>query len=109
MEALATASPQLAFENLNPLRTAVRSITLFSSITLVCLLGYVSFRVFHARQWLPPGWRVVWDMQIRTGRQATVVAMLFLSLAVVVMAYGVLIVSLPGPVPEEVEVPIQEV
>ena len=49
-------------------------------------------------------------MPIRTGRQATVVAVLFLSLAVVVIAYGVLIVSLPGPVPtEEEDVPMREV
>ena len=101
MEALATASPQFAFEKLNPIRTAARGVTLFSATALACLLGYASLRVFRTGQWPPPGWRVIYNMSIRTGRQATVVAVFFLSLAVLALAYGVLIVSLPGPVPEE--------
>lgn len=97
---LATASPQLAFENLNPIRTAARDITLFSAMVVSGLLVYVAFRVFHAGQWPPSGWRVIYNMSIRTGRQATVVAIFFLSLAVLIIAYDVLIVSLPGPGPE---------
>ena len=110
MEALATASPQLAFEKLNPIRTAVRGVTLFSATTLAVLLGYVSFSVYRAGQWPPPGWRVVWDMPIRTGRQATVVAVFMLLLALAALVYGAVIVSLSGPEPEgQLEVPMREV
>jgi hypothetical protein len=110
VEALATASPQLAFEKLNPIRTATLGVVLCSSTALAGLLAYVSWRVFRAGQWPPPGWRVVYNMSIRTGRQASMVAMFFLLLAVAVIAYGVLLVSLPGPVPEEQrEVPMKSV
>jgi hypothetical protein len=74
VEALATASPQLAFEKLNLIQTAAQGVTLFSATALACLLGYVSLRVFCAGQWPPPGWRVVYNMSIRTGRQASMVA-----------------------------------
>src|SRR5215204_1695792 len=67
LEALATASPQLAFEKLNPVRNAARGLTLFSAMALACLLGYASFSVYPAGQWPPSGWRVIWDMPIRTG------------------------------------------
>ena len=110
MGALATASPQLAFEKLQPVGTAALMITLFSATALACLLGYVSFSVYRARQWLPPGWRVIWETPIRTGRQATVVAVFILFLAVVALVYGAGIVSLSEPVPEEqIEVPMEEV
>jgi hypothetical protein len=100
----------LAFEQLNPIRTAARGVTLFSATVLVGLLAHVSLRVFRAGQWPPPGWRVVYNMSIRTGRQASMVAMFFLLLAVAVIAYGVLLVSLPGPMPEEQrEVPMKSV
>jgi hypothetical protein len=103
LEALATASPQLAFEKLHPVRKAVCSVTLFSATALACLLGYVSFRVYRAGQWPPPGFHVVWDMPIRPGRQASMVALFFLVLALV---YGAVIVILSRPVPEgEIEVP----
>ena len=81
VEALATASPQLAFEQLNSIRTAARGVTLFSATALACLLGYISFSVYRTGQWPPPGWRVVYNMSIRTGRQATVVAVFMLVLA----------------------------
>ena len=110
MDALATASPQLAFEKLYPIGTAALLVTLFSATALVYLLGYVSFSVYRAGQGPPPGWRVIWETPIRTGRQASQVALLFLVLAVAVMAYGVLIMSLPEPEPEEqIEVPREEV
>jgi hypothetical protein len=110
MEALATVSPQLAFEKLNPVRNAARGGTLFSATALACLLGYVSFSVYRAGQWPPPGWRVVYNISIRTGRQATVVAMFMLFLAVAALVYGAAIVSLPGPAPEEqIDVPMEEV
>jgi hypothetical protein len=110
MEALATASPQLAFEQLNPIRTAARGVTLFSATALACLLGYASLRVFRTGQWPPPGFRVVGDMPIRTGRQATVVAVFMLLLALAALVYGAVIVSLSEPVPEEqIEMPMEEV
>jgi hypothetical protein len=62
LEALTTASPQLAFEKLNPVRKAVRSVALFSATALAYLLGYVSFSVYRAGPWPPPGWRVVYTM-----------------------------------------------
>jgi hypothetical protein len=43
-------------------------------------------------------------MSIRTGRQATVVAIFMLLLAVASLVYGTVIVNLSGPVPEEIEV-----
>ena len=110
MDALATASPQLAFEKLNPIRTAARGVTLFSATALACLLGYVAFSVYRAGQWPPPGWRVVYTMAIRTGRQATFIAMFMLVLALAALVYGAVIVSLSEPVPEEqIEMPMEEV
>ena len=103
LEALATASPQLAFEKLNPVRTAVRGVTLFSATALACLLGYAAFSVYRAGQWPPPGWRVVYTMSIRTGRQASIVAMFFLLLALAALVYGAVLVSLSEPEPEEVD------
>jgi hypothetical protein len=49
-------------------------------------------------------------MPLRTGRQASKVALLFLVLAVAVMAYGVLILNLPEPeLEEQREIPMEEV
>ena len=49
-------------------------------------------------------------MLIRTGRQATVVAVFMLVLALTALVYGAVIVSLPGPeLEEEIEVPRREV
>ena len=59
MEALATASPQLAFEKLHPVGTAALMVTLFSATALACLLGYAAFSVYRTGQWPPPGWRVI--------------------------------------------------
>jgi hypothetical protein len=110
MEALATASPQLAFEKLNPVGTAALMVTLFSATMLAGLLAYASLRVFRTGQWPPPRWRVVWDMPIRTGRYATVVAVFMLLLAVAALVCGAVIVSLSGPEPEgQLEVPMREV
>lgn len=110
MEALATASPQLAFEKLHPVGTAALMVTLFSATMLAGLLAYASLRVYRAGQWPPPGWRVIWETPIRTGRQASMVALFFLLLAIAVIAYGVLIVSLPRSMPEEqIEIPMEEV
>jgi hypothetical protein len=110
IEALATASPQLAFEKLNSIRAAVRTVTLVSATALACLLGYGSFSVYRTGQWPPPGWRVVYNMPIRTGRQATAVAVFMLLLALAALVYGTVIVSLSGAVPEEErEVPVREV
>lgn len=110
MEALATTSPQLAFEKLNPVRNAVWGVTLFSATALGVLLGYAAFSVYRAGQWPPPRWRVVWDTPIRTGRQATVVAVFMLLLALAALVYGAVIVSLSEPEPEEeIEVPMEEV
>ena len=110
IKALATASPQLAVEKLNPLRNAARGVTLFSATAVACLLGYVSFSVCRAGQWSPPGWRVVYNMSIRTGRQATVVAVFMLFLAVAALVYRAVIVSLSGPEPEEqIEAPMKSV
>jgi hypothetical protein len=107
LEALATASPQLAVKKLNPIRNAARGGTLFSAIALAYLLGYVSFSVYRAGQWPPPGWRVVYNMSIRTGRQASIVAIFFSFLALTALVYGAVIVSLPGPILEEqMEVPM---
>src|SRR5688500_628047 len=64
MEALATASPQLAFEQLNSIRTVAWGITLFSATALGVLLGYVAFSVYRTGQWPPPGWRVMYTMSI---------------------------------------------
>ena len=56
-----------------------------------------------------PGWRVVYNMSIRTGRQASTVALFFFLLALTALVYGAVIVSFSGPVPEEeIEVPIEE-
>ena len=109
MEALTIVSPQLAFEKLNPLRTAARNVTLFFATALACLLGYVAFSVYRAEQWPPPGWRVVWDTPIRTGRHATVAAVFMLLLALAALVYGAVLVSLWEPVPEEIEVPMESV
>ena len=110
VEVLATASPQLAFEKLNFIRTAAHGVTLVSATALASLLGYVAFRVYRAEQWPPPGWRVVWDMPIRTGRHATVVAVFMLVLALAALVYGTVIVSLSGPEPEEqIAVPMKSV
>jgi hypothetical protein len=108
MEALATASLQLAFEQLNPIRTAALVVTLFSATALAYLLGYVSFSVYRARQWPPPGWRVVYTMSIRTGRQALTVALFFLLLALAALLYGAVIVNLSEP-EEQIEVPMEQV
>lgn len=110
METLATTSPQLAFEKLNPIRNVVWGVTLFSATALACLLGYASFSVYRTGQWPPPGWRVVWDMPIRTGRQASMVALFLLLLALAALVYGKVIVSQWEPVPEEeIEVPLESV
>jgi hypothetical protein len=110
MEALATASPQLAVEQLNSIRTTARGVTLFSATALVCLLGYVSLSVYRAGQWPPPGWRVMYTMSMRTGRQASIVALFFSFLALVALVYGAGIVSLLEPMSEEeIEVPMREV
>jgi hypothetical protein len=108
VEALATASPQLAVEKLNSIRTATRGVTLFSATALASLLGCVAFSVYRAGQWPPPGWRVVYTMSMRTGRQALIVAMFFLLLALAALVYGAVIVSLSEP-EEEIEVPMREV
>jgi hypothetical protein len=71
MEALATASRQLAFEKLHPVGTAALMVTLVSSTMLAGLLAYASLRVFSAGQWPPPGWRVIWETPIRTRQQAS--------------------------------------
>ena len=106
---LQRAPPQQAFEKGNPIRTAVRSITLFSATALACLLGYVSFSVYHAGQWPPPGWRVIYTMSIRTGRQASMVALFFLVLALAALVYGAGLASLWEPEPEEeIEVSMEE-
>ncbi|NOT57905.1 MAG: hypothetical protein HOP18_25155 [Deltaproteobacteria bacterium] len=109
IEALATASPELAFEKLNPVHAAALGVTLGCASALAGLLAYVALRVYRAGQWPPPGWRVVWEMRVRTGQQATVVAVFFLLLAIVVMVDAVWLLHLPGPVPAEPEVPLQEV
>ena len=110
LEALATASPQLAFEKLNFVRNTVRTVTLVSATALACLLGYASFSVYRTGQWPPPGWRVIYTMSIRTGRQASMVALLFLLLALAALVYGAILVSLWEPVPEEeIEVSMEEV
>jgi hypothetical protein len=70
LEALTAASPQLVFEKLNSIRAAVHNVTLFSATALACFLGYAAFSVYRAGQWPPPGWRVVYNMSMRTGRQA---------------------------------------
>jgi hypothetical protein len=88
MEALASASPQLAFEKLNLVRTAVRNVTFFSATALACLLGYAAFSVYRTRQWPPAGWRVMYTMSIRTGRQAAMVALFFLVLALALSCMG---------------------
>ena len=74
MEALATASPQLAVEQLKPIRIAIVASTLCISTTLAGVLAYVALRVLRAGQWPPPGMPVLWETPIRTGRQATVAA-----------------------------------
>jgi hypothetical protein len=45
MEALATASPQLAFEQLKPIHNTLQGGTLFSAATLAGVLAYASLRV----------------------------------------------------------------
>lgn len=101
MEALATASPQLAWEKLHLVGTAALMVALFSSTAFACVLAYVAFRVFRAGQWPPPGFRVAWDMPIRTGRQATVVAVCMVVLAGVALACGAILLNLPAPELEE--------
>jgi hypothetical protein len=110
MEALATASPQLAFEQLHPVGMAALLVTLVSAVTLAGSLAYASLCVYRVGQWPPAGWRVLWETALRTGRQASKVALFFLVLAVAVMAYGVLILNLPelGP-DEQMEIPMEEV
>jgi hypothetical protein len=57
-----------------------------------------------------PGWRVVYNMPIRTRRQATVVAVFMRLLALAALVYGAVIVSLSGLEPEEqIEVPMKSV
>jgi hypothetical protein len=109
LEALATASPQLAFEKLNPVRTAVRNVTLVSATMLAGVLTYASLRVYRAGQWPPPGWRVLYPMTIRTGRQASLVAMLFFLLALAALVYGSVLMGQWKPMPEEgIEAPLEE-
>jgi hypothetical protein len=110
MEALATASPQLAFEQLHPVGMAALMVTLVSATALAGVLAYASWRVYHAGQWPLPGWRVIWDTPLRTGRQASKVALFFLVLAVAALVYGAVIVSLSEHVPEEeIAVPLESV
>jgi multisubunit Na+/H+ antiporter MnhB subunit len=100
----------LAFEKLSLIRNTTLGFTLVCSTALAGLFAYLSFRVFRAGQWPPPGWRVVWEMRIRTGRQAAAVAVFFLFLAVMVIADAVWLWSLPGPVmEEEIGMPLEEV
>jgi hypothetical protein len=74
------------------------------------LLGYASFSVYRTGQWLPPGWRVVYDMSMRTGRQASTVALFFLLLTLAALLYGTVIVSLSGrELEEQIEVPMEKV
>jgi len=109
IEALATASPQLAFEKLSLIRNATLGFTLVCSTALVGLFAYISFRVFRAAQWPSLGGRVVWEMPVRTGRRATAIAVFLLFLAVVVIADAVWLWSLPEPVPQEQVVPMEDV
>jgi hypothetical protein len=110
LEALATASPQLAFEQLHPVGTAALMVTLISATMLAGVLAYASLRVYRAGQWPPPGWCVLWDTPIRTGRQASMVAMSFFLLALAALVYGAVIVNLPGSEPEEqLETPMEKV
>ena len=51
MEALATASTQLAFGKLHPVGTAALMVTLVSATMLAGVLAYASLRVFRAGQW----------------------------------------------------------
>ena len=81
-----------------------------SATALVGLLAYVSLHVFRTGQWPPSGWHAIWNMPIRTGRQATIAAMLLLLMAVAALVYSAVMVSLLEPVPEEQrEVPMKSV
>ncbi|NOT58036.1 MAG: hypothetical protein HOP18_25815 [Deltaproteobacteria bacterium] len=109
VESRAGDHPQVVFEKLTLIHNASLSLTLVCSTALVGLFLYCAVRVLRAGQWPPPGFRVVWEMRVRTGRQATVVAMCFLLLAVLVIADAVWLVSLPGPVPPAAQAKITEV
>jgi hypothetical protein len=103
-EALSITSPHLAVEKMNAIRGTMRGLTLFSATALAVWLGYGAFSVHRAGQWPPPGWHVIYPMSIRTGRQASMVALLFFLLALAVLVYGVVLASFSGPVPEEEEI-----
>jgi hypothetical protein len=60
-----------------------------------------AFSVYRAGQWPPPGWRVMYTMSMRTGRQASMVALFFFLLALTALVYGAVLMSFSGPVPEE--------
>jgi hypothetical protein len=110
MEALATASPQMADQQLKPIRIALVAGALCVSITLAGLLTYIALRVIRAGQYPPPGMHVLWETPIRTGRQATVAATLMLVVAVAALVYGVVAVRLVWPGPEvQIGSPMREV
>ena len=110
LEALATASPQLAVEKLNFVLVVLCLVTFVSATALAFLLGYSAFSVYRAGQWPPPGWRVITPMAIRTGRQASLVAVFFFFLALVALVYGSVLMSQWEPLPEEeIEAPMEDV
>jgi hypothetical protein len=101
---------KVEFEKLYPIGTAALGLALVSSTVLAGVLVYVALSVVRAGQWPPPGFRVVREMPIRRGRQATKVAVFLLCLAGVALACGAILLSLPEPEPQEQrEVPSQEV
>lgn len=108
MEALESASPQLALEKLRPIGTAALGVTLVSSTGLAGMLVYVALCVIRARQWPPPGFRVAWDMPIRKGRPAIGMAVILIFLAGVAISCGAILLSLPEP-EEQQEVPMRKI
>jgi hypothetical protein len=99
LEALATASPQLALQKLSPIRRILIALMLCSSTTLAGVLAYIALRIIATGQWPPPGWLVLWETPTRTGRQATAVVALLLILAVASLVFGITMVSWIWPEP----------
>lgn len=108
VESLVDDYPQLVVEKLRLIRNITLGFTLVCATILAGVFVYIAARVFRAGQWPPPGWRVVVEMRVRTGRQAAAVAVFFLFLAVFALADVVWLWSLPGPA-EPHALPMQEV
>lgn len=97
VEALSLEAPRAAFQRWQSIPQVLFVLVLCSSTVAAGLLGHLALRIWRAGQWPPPGLRVMWETPIRTGYQATLVAVCCLLLALIVLAYGPLMMMVLTP------------